>query len=164
RGSSPAWRPRAAPSSAARWPGRWPSPSSPRRSGSTGSTRPPSGPGTRRSWRPCRRSPRAARPPRRPPRPPGRWATPSARPPPRPGSLLAGAARDTAGLSPAEVTANAAILMFGGIDTTEGMIANAALHLLGHPGQLRLVLDDPGLLPAAIEESLRLEPAAAVVD
>lgn len=82
----------------------------------------------------------------------------------RPGSLLAGAARDTAGLSPAEVTANAAILMFGGIDTTEGMIANAALHLLGHPGQLRLVLDDPGLLPAAIEESLRLEPAAAVVD
>ncbi|MFE9099388.1 cytochrome P450 [Actinomadura geliboluensis] len=82
----------------------------------------------------------------------------------RPGSLLAEAARDEAGLATAEVVANAAILMFGGIDTTEGMIANAALHLLGHPGQLRLVLDDPGLLPAAIEESLRLEPAAAVVD
>ncbi len=82
----------------------------------------------------------------------------------RPGSLLAEAARDEAGLATAEVVANAAILMFGGIDTTEGMIANAALHLLGHPGQLRLVLDDPGLLPRAIEESLRLEPAAAVVD
>ncbi len=54
--------------------------------------------------------------------------------------------------------------MFGGIDTTEGMIANAALHLLGHPDQLRLVLDDPDLLPAAVEESLRLEPAASVVD
>ncbi|MFI0480049.1 cytochrome P450 [Actinomadura sp. 9N215] len=82
----------------------------------------------------------------------------------RPGSLLAGAARDEAGLTTAEVVANAAILMFGGIDTTEGMIANAVLHLLGHPGQLRLVLDDRGLLPAAIEESLRLEPSASVVD
>jgi cytochrome P450 len=87
-----------------------------------------------------------------------------------PGSLLAEAAADTgtAGgggrLTTAEVVANAAILMFGGIDTTEGMIANAVMHLLSHPGQLRLVLDDPGLLPAAIEESLRLEPSASVVD
>ncbi|MES9540021.1 cytochrome P450 [Actinomadura sp. NPDC000600] len=80
----------------------------------------------------------------------------------RPGSLLAEAAGR--GLRAPEVVANAAILMFGGIDTTEGMIANAALHLLGHPDQLRLVRDDPGLLPAAIEESLRLEPAASVVD
>ncbi|MFG2091360.1 MULTISPECIES: cytochrome P450 [unclassified Spirillospora] len=82
----------------------------------------------------------------------------------RPGSLLAEAARDEAGLATAEVVANAAILMFGGIDTTEGMIANAVLHLLGHPDQLRLVLGDRGLLPAAIEESLRLEPSASVVD
>ncbi|MFC4049684.1 cytochrome P450 [Actinomadura syzygii] len=82
----------------------------------------------------------------------------------RPGSLLAGAARDEAGLTTAEVVANAAILMFGGIDTTEGMIANAAMHLLGHPGQLELVREDPGLLDAAIEESLRLEPSASVVD
>ncbi|MEU8120718.1 cytochrome P450 [Spirillospora sp. NPDC049024] len=80
----------------------------------------------------------------------------------RPGSLLAEAAGG--GLRAPEVVANAAILMFGGIDTTEGMIANAALHLLGHPDQLRLVRDDPGRLPAAIEESLRLEPAASVVD
>ncbi|WP_433225348.1 cytochrome P450 [Actinomadura formosensis] len=82
----------------------------------------------------------------------------------RPGSLLAEAARDEAGLTTAELVANSAILMFGGIDTTEGMIANAALHLLGHPDQLRLVLDDPALLPATVEESLRLEPPAAVVD
>jgi cytochrome P450 len=54
--------------------------------------------------------------------------------------------------------------MFGGIETTEGMIANALLHLLSSPAQLALVLADPGLAPAAIEESLRLEPAAAVVD
>ncbi|WP_433461386.1 cytochrome P450 [Spirillospora sp. CA-128828] len=80
----------------------------------------------------------------------------------RPGSPLAEAARG--GLTTAEVVANAAILMFGGIDTTEGMIANAVHHLLGHPGELRLVLDDRDLLPAAIEESLRLEPSASVVD
>ncbi|WP_344891285.1 cytochrome P450 [Actinomadura meridiana] len=82
----------------------------------------------------------------------------------RPDSPLAGAARDEAGLTTAEVVANAAILMFGGIDTTEGMIANAVLHLLEHPDQLRLVLADRELLPAAIEESLRIEPSASVLD
>jgi cytochrome P450 len=44
------------------------------------------------------------------------------------------------------------------------MIANAMLHLLSDPGRLELVHADLGLVPAAIEESLRLEPAAAVVD
>ncbi|WP_131740908.1 cytochrome P450 [Actinomadura roseirufa] len=82
----------------------------------------------------------------------------------RPGSLLAEAARHEAGLTTAEVVANTAVLMFGGIDTTEGMIVNAARHLLGAPDALRRVLADPGLLPAAIEESLRLEPSASVVD
>jgi cytochrome P450 len=79
-------------------------------------------------------------------------------------SLLAEAAAGRHGLGPGEIVSNAAVLMFGGIETTEGMITNAILHLLNHPGQLGLVLDDPGLVPNAIEESLRLEPAAAVVD
>ena len=69
-----------------------------------------------------------------------------------------------ADLSPDEVVSNAAVIMFGGIETTEGMIANAILHLLAHPDQLALVRADPDLLTGAIEESLRLEPAAAVVD
>ena len=67
-------------------------------------------------------------------------------------------------LTAEEAISNAAVLMFGGIETTEGMIANALLHLLSSPAQLALVLDGPGLVPAAVEESLRLEPAAAVVD
>jgi cytochrome P450 len=67
-------------------------------------------------------------------------------------------------LSTDEIISDAAVVMFGGIDTTDGMIANAALHLLGAPGQLERVRDDPGLLTAAVEESLRLEPAAAIVD
>ncbi len=62
------------------------------------------------------------------------------------------------------MVSNAAVMLFGGIETTEGMIANAVLHLLDHPDQLALVRDDPALLPRAIEESLRLEPAAAVID
>jgi cytochrome P450 len=67
-------------------------------------------------------------------------------------------------LSTSEIVSNAAVLLFGGIETTEGMIANAVLHLLQRPDQLERVRADPGLLDVAIEESLRLEPAAAVVD
>ena len=67
-------------------------------------------------------------------------------------------------LAPAEVASNAAVLMFGGIETTEAMITNALLHLLERPDQLALVRADADLLDGAIEESLRLEPGAAVVD
>jgi len=79
-------------------------------------------------------------------------------------SLLAAAASDAGGLDDAEVVSNAAVMLFGGIETTEGMIANAILHLLAHPDARAAVEAEPGLLPNAIEESLRFEPAAAVVD
>ena len=67
-------------------------------------------------------------------------------------------------LDPGEVVSNAAVIMFGGIETTEGMILNAVWYLLHRPDLFAAVVDDPGLVPAAVEESLRLEPAAAVVD
>ncbi|MFI5681902.1 cytochrome P450 [Streptomyces cellulosae] len=76
-------------------------------------------------------------------------------------SLLVSAAGQ---LTVPEVASNAAVLMFGGIETTEAMITNALLHLLRHPDQLALVRADAELLDGAIEESLRLEPGAAVVD
>jgi cytochrome P450 len=76
-------------------------------------------------------------------------------------SLLAEAAQ---ALALPEVVSNAAVLMFGGIETTEGMIANLLLHLLTTPSQLDLVRADRARIPDAVEESLRLEPAAAVVD
>ncbi len=76
-------------------------------------------------------------------------------------SLLA---QVTGPLAETETISNAAVLLFGGIETTEGMIANAMLHLLSSPGALEQVTADYGLIPAVIEESLRLEPAAAVVD
>jgi cytochrome P450 len=79
-------------------------------------------------------------------------------------SLVAAAAGEAGSLTEAEVVSNAAVIMFGGIETTEGMIANAVLHLLSHPDQQALVESDRGLLANAVEESLRLEPAAAVID
>jgi len=63
-----------------------------------------------------------------------------------------------------EVVSNAAVLMFGGIETTDGMISNVLLHLLAHPAELDLVQSDRSLIENAVEESLRLEPAAAVID
>jgi cytochrome P450 len=71
---------------------------------------------------------------------------------------------DAPGLTRDEIVSNAAVIMFGGIETTEGMIANAIWHLLSHPDQLALVEADRSLLRNAVEESLRLEPAAAVID
>jgi cytochrome P450 len=68
------------------------------------------------------------------------------------------------GVSDEEAVSNNAVLLFGGIETTEGMIANALWHLLTNPGQLALVRAEPELLANAVEESLRLEPAAATID
>ncbi len=78
-------------------------------------------------------------------------------------SLLTDVAEHGA-LSEDEIVSNAAVLLFGGIETTEGMIANAILHVLEQPGQLTEVRRDPELVASALEESLRLEPAAAVLD
>ncbi|WP_233153732.1 cytochrome P450 [Kineosporia sp. R_H_3] len=75
--------------------------------------------------------------------------------------MLAAAARPPYGLDAAEVAANAAVLMFGGIETVEGMVANAVLHVLSAPDPLQVKRSG---LENAVEESLRLEPAAARVD
>jgi cytochrome P450 len=78
-------------------------------------------------------------------------------------SLLAAVAADS-NLGVSEIVSNAAVLLFGGIETTEGMIGNAVMLLLEHPDELAAVRRAPELVDAAVEESLRMEPAAAVVD
>ena len=78
--------------------------------------------------------------------------------------ILSAAAAGDHGLAPEEVVSNAAVLLFGGIETTEGMIANALVHLLGHEDAVTQATRDPSSLDAALEESLRLEPPAAVID
>lgn len=78
----------------------------------------------------------------------------------QPNILTAAAGR----LAVSEVISNAAVLLFGGIETTEGMISNAIWYLLTERTALREVTADRRLLATAIDEALRLEPAAAVVD
>jgi cytochrome P450 len=73
-------------------------------------------------------------------------------------------AQATAALTPKEVASNAAVMMFGGIETSEGMTTSLFWHLLTTPGALDAVRADRDLLVNAVEESLRLEPAAARVD
>lgn len=67
-------------------------------------------------------------------------------------------------LSDEEVLSNAAVMMFGGIETSEGMTTSLFWHLLTNPEQLQMVREDRALGSQAVEESLRLEPAAARVD
>jgi cytochrome P450 len=68
------------------------------------------------------------------------------------------------GLTTEAMVSNAAVVLFGGIETTEGMILNALWYLLTVPGALEEVWHHPDLLAPAVEESLRLEPAASRVD
>lgn len=84
--------------------------------------------------------------------------------PSAPPSLLRDAGEHAAGLTPQEIASNASVLLFGGIETTEGMIATLFLDLLRHPEQLALARARPELRANAVEESLRREPAAASVD
>ncbi len=81
-----------------------------------------------------------------------------------PPSLLRDAGGDAGDVSPEEIASNAAVLLFGGIETTEGQIATLLLQLLRHPDQLERARRRPELRANAIEESLRHEPAAASID
>jgi cytochrome P450 len=67
-------------------------------------------------------------------------------------------------LSVGETVSNAAVFLFGGIETSEGMTANVLHHLLRDGAAWQRVVAEPTLADAALEESLRLEPAAARVD
>ncbi len=80
-----------------------------------------------------------------------------------PGTLLA---EVVAGgdLTTGEVVSNAAVLLFGGVVTSEATNALALWDLLRHPDQLTAVRADRRLVANAVEETMRLEPAAAVVD
>ena len=52
------------------------------------------------------------------------------------------------------------VLIVAGNDTTTNLIANGAVLLADHPDQRKLLADDPGRIPAAVEEMLRFEPPA----
>ena len=70
----------------------------------------------------------------------------------------------TATLARREIVSNTAVMMFGGIETSEGMTTSLFWHLLTTYGALPAVLVDRSRAATAVEESLRLEPAAGRVD
>lgn len=70
--------------------------------------------------------------------------------------LVAGSTDDDPeALSPMEIALFAILLLVAGNETTTNLIGNLfnALHL--HPDQADRVYDDPGLIPAVVEETLR---------
>lgn len=68
------------------------------------------------------------------------------------------AARDEQGsLDEDELVTMTFLLLVAGYITTVNLIGSGAAALLAHPGQLKLLRDDPGLLPGAVEEFLRYD-------
>jgi cytochrome P450 len=53
------------------------------------------------------------------------------------------------------------LLMAAGNDSTKATYCSGMRALMEHPDQRRLLLDDPSLIPSAVEESLRMFPAFA---
>jgi len=56
-----------------------------------------------------------------------------------------------------EVVANSILTMVGGQETTTNLIGNGMLTLLRNPDQMQQLIDNPSLIPSAIEEMLRYE-------
>jgi cytochrome P450 len=73
-------------------------------------------------------------------------------------------ARAGATLDVDEIVSNVAVLLFGGVETSEAMTANALVHLLTVPAVIDRLRSDPSLVTAFVEESVRIEPAAAQLD
>ncbi|MBW2499621.1 MAG: cytochrome P450 [Deltaproteobacteria bacterium] len=61
-------------------------------------------------------------------------------------------------LSPEELVAMIAQMLYAGHETTRNLIGNGLFCLLEHPDQLVLLRRDPGLIEGAVEEMLRYEP------
>jgi cytochrome P450 len=54
------------------------------------------------------------------------------------------------------------LLLIAGLHTVQGSLAWAVLHLSQNPDQRKLLVEDPGLVPAAVEEVLRYEAAVSM--
>lgn len=70
-------------------------------------------------------------------------------------SVLAGAEIDGDRLTDEDLLNFAFLLLVAGNETTRNLIALGTLALIAHPDQCRLLIDDPSLIPGAVEEMLR---------
>jgi pimeloyl-[acyl-carrier protein] synthase len=60
-------------------------------------------------------------------------------------------------LTEEEIVANCILTMIGGQETATNLIGSGLLTLLRHPEQMRMLAEDPSLIPSAVEELLRFE-------
>ncbi|MCV7399458.1 cytochrome P450 [Mycobacterium fragae] len=70
-------------------------------------------------------------------------------------SVLVNAEIDGDRLSDEDLLKFAYLLLVAGNETTRNLIALGTLALIEHPDQCRLLIDDPTLIPGAVEEMLR---------
>jgi cytochrome P450 len=82
----------------------------------------------------------------------------------RSASSLLASVEEAGTLTIDEVASNVAVLLFGGIVTSESSSAIAFRYLLDDPGLMDALHDDPSLIRSFVDETFRLEPAAAAVD
>jgi len=76
-------------------------------------------------------------------------------------SVLVHAEVDGERLEEHEIVMGFFLLVAAGNDSTKATYASAMRALIEHPDQRRLLLDDPSLIPSAVEEALRMFPAFA---
>ena len=72
-------------------------------------------------------------------------------------SALVQAREEGGRLSERETLNMLRLLVIAGNETTANLIGNGMLALLRNPGELRRLRDDPGLIPAAVDELLRFD-------
>jgi cholest-4-en-3-one 26-monooxygenase len=76
-------------------------------------------------------------------------------------SVLVHAEVDGQRLEEHEIVMGFFLLVAAGNDSTKATYCSGMRALMQHPDQRRLLLDDPSLIPGAVEESLRMFPAFA---
>jgi cytochrome P450 len=76
-------------------------------------------------------------------------------------SVLVHAEIDGQRLEEHEIVMGFFLLVAAGNDSTKATYCSGMLALMEHPGERRILLEDPSLIPSAVEESLRMFPAFA---
>jgi cytochrome P450 len=76
-------------------------------------------------------------------------------------SVLVHAEIDGQKLEEHEIVMGFFLLMAAGNDSTKATYCSGMKALMEHPDERRLLVDDPSLIPSAVEESLRMFPAFA---
>lgn len=74
-------------------------------------------------------------------------------------SILVNAEVDGERLEDHEIVMGFVLLMAAGNDSTKATFCSAMLALLQNPGERQKLIDDPALIPSAVEEALRMYPA-----